>query len=434
TFMRFLAKNYDLLFWMLLSSIAWIIHFPGFFSVDSSVQMNQAVSGEYTVWHPPVMSFTWRYLNQLIAGPDGMFLIQYFAYIFALLFVVRASKCSALYRSLLLIVCFLFPPFFIQFNMIWKDSQHAAVFLLATSLLIYAEKFRILLIPALALLFYGVSIRHNAIVAFVPISFWVSLMVIRVDGLKKHEKILKVLLASILQIALMSIGSRYLTSLLVTSQYPNPLHAVFLYDLKAISLRVEKPLLPDYLLETEKYPDVGSIRTTFEPRWVNSDHSDLPGNEEQAEELKDRWVSVLMDYPLSYLKARWGMYSELLGLARENVCEPFFPHHFAVEDTLQSTLRRSTFSFLDAIQNSLLFRGWFYVLLLGFICLLSFYFSGLSAGFFVAISGFLYATTYFSFTHSCSFRYFYWPICAFLFASCYLINALVKPALHSELK
>ena len=70
------------------SSTPWIIsafllfgatlgmRFPGVVMYDSVTQYDQAISGVYADWHPPIMARTWALLNHLKEGSEPFFVIQ----------------------------------------------------------------------------------------------------------------------------------------------------------------------------------------------------------------------------------------------------------------------------------------------------------------------------------------------------------------------
>ena len=52
-------------FIILLLCIIFLLYFifqPGYLSPDSITQFNQATSGKYTGWHPPLMAYFWGLL------------------------------------------------------------------------------------------------------------------------------------------------------------------------------------------------------------------------------------------------------------------------------------------------------------------------------------------------------------------------------------
>ena len=56
--------------------ISYYYFYPGFMSMDSLMQYNQAISNQYGDWHPPIMSWFWRGWLKVFFGPSGMLLMQ----------------------------------------------------------------------------------------------------------------------------------------------------------------------------------------------------------------------------------------------------------------------------------------------------------------------------------------------------------------------
>ena len=52
------------------------IHYPGYMSTDSVIQLLQARAGIYTDWFPPAMAVFWRLWDRVVPGPFGMLLTQ----------------------------------------------------------------------------------------------------------------------------------------------------------------------------------------------------------------------------------------------------------------------------------------------------------------------------------------------------------------------
>src|SRR5262252_2252046 len=56
--------------------ITLVIFYPGIISIDASLQLQQARTGIYTDWYPPVMGWLWSFLDFVIPGPGGLFLFH----------------------------------------------------------------------------------------------------------------------------------------------------------------------------------------------------------------------------------------------------------------------------------------------------------------------------------------------------------------------
>lgn len=140
--------------------------FPGVMTIDSCDQLHEARKNFYTDGHPPVMAKMWRYIDQLVPGPLGMFAIQTFAFLFGANWILRrtfASRRAAVATALL----FLFPPVLAAMAVIWKDSLMAGMFLLGIAGLL-SERRRDRLLGLFAL-FVGTAVRWNAFAATAPL-------------------------------------------------------------------------------------------------------------------------------------------------------------------------------------------------------------------------------------------------------------------------
>lgn len=112
-----------------------LVMYPGMMMWDSIDQLLQARSGEFNDWHPPVMSFIWRWLDMAVAGPFPMLAVQLGLLWAGGWLVVRiAGSGSAAMRIAVLFVTFFFPPVACVMGFITKDAILAGVLLVAFGL------------------------------------------------------------------------------------------------------------------------------------------------------------------------------------------------------------------------------------------------------------------------------------------------------------
>ena len=52
------------------------VFYPGYMSNDSVDQLTQGRENLYNAWHPPIMSWVWGRLDQVIPGPLGMLIFH----------------------------------------------------------------------------------------------------------------------------------------------------------------------------------------------------------------------------------------------------------------------------------------------------------------------------------------------------------------------
>jgi hypothetical protein len=119
----------------------------------------------------------------------------------------------------------------------------------------------------------------------------------------------------------------------------------------------------------------------------------------------------VVDHPGEYLHHRWRFVEALVGLA-PHVC---YPHHFQIDPNpfgvrlADSVWNRETMRLLNAVHDSVLFRGWIYLLVLAAVAVAS----GLRrswAAFALAASGVLYFLPFALLAPSCDFRYLWWSV------------------------
>ncbi len=154
--------------WLLFMLFA----FPGYLTTESLDQLMDARVDQFTDWYAPVMSWIWRLIGHLIAGPAGMLALQsllFLAGAFGLLRRALPDRAAALATCGVL----LFPPITTVLAVIWRDGQLAG-FILAGAAAVASDR-RGWRIAGLALLIIGATMRDGATIAALPIVvalFW----------------------------------------------------------------------------------------------------------------------------------------------------------------------------------------------------------------------------------------------------------------------
>lgn len=162
------------------------VYYPGGANIDIANQARQA-AGEipYSDWHPPIMSAFWQLLYALTGTLGSLLVIQVCGFCCSgwLLCIATFRHTRNRLASLLPIAALLTPWGLSQIGMLWKDSQMAVAYLLATALLALirpAQKRSLwLLLPAAVLLIYGTGVRKNALPALLPFAILISWFLIR---------------------------------------------------------------------------------------------------------------------------------------------------------------------------------------------------------------------------------------------------------------
>ena len=144
---------------------------PGIMVWDAIRQYGQALSSRYDDWHPPAMSWLWRQLMPLGAGPAPMLLLQLLLYWtgFALL-AAAALRRGQPHTALATGLCAFLPIPFVLVGTVLKDSLMAGALLCAAGLIgMRRQDDRWLGCAAAALIMAAATLRFNAVAACLPL-------------------------------------------------------------------------------------------------------------------------------------------------------------------------------------------------------------------------------------------------------------------------
>jgi hypothetical protein len=183
-------NQFLILFIPLASALAFTsIFYPGFLNYDGLHALRGAIYGvKDSIW-PPMVSYIWRIVNLITPDIWGMFFAQIYIFIFACFMVIYRITKNITYAAFCLGILFILPYISGPMSVIFKDVLMAAFFMIAIFfILIYKDSkveiyYKIGFFAAIATLFIGVSTRHNAMAAALPIIFYMSL----VHGARKRR-------------------------------------------------------------------------------------------------------------------------------------------------------------------------------------------------------------------------------------------------------
>jgi hypothetical protein len=107
--------------WILTLALAW----PGQFSYDSVIQLNDGRSGFYHSWHPPVMAWLLGMMDALLRG-GGLFIVFDTALIFGALLSLLWMRSRVSWAVVVLaLICVVLPQFLLFQGIVWKDVLFA---------------------------------------------------------------------------------------------------------------------------------------------------------------------------------------------------------------------------------------------------------------------------------------------------------------------
>ena len=153
---------------ILLCIASWLLLFPGFATHDLPVQLAEARAGQYSDWHPPVMSWLWRQVERVVPGTTGMLALQ-LAMLWSGIFLCAGALTKHLgVRFILALALFLFPPVLGWAGSIGKDTWALGAGLIGAGLVLRIGPERRFAQHALvwgsgAAFFVVCAVRHNGL-------------------------------------------------------------------------------------------------------------------------------------------------------------------------------------------------------------------------------------------------------------------------------
>jgi hypothetical protein len=165
---------------LLLALAGSLAYWPGLVTWDSLRQYDQALSGDFDDWHPPVMEWIWRQLLPLSHSPAPMLVFQLSLYLIGfctLIELVRRRYGAG--RAFALGCIALLPIPVALLATIIKDSLMMGPLLMAAGLSGFVERKAmpeamkaLARIAALAACLFVATLRFNAFLAALPLALW----------------------------------------------------------------------------------------------------------------------------------------------------------------------------------------------------------------------------------------------------------------------
>lgn len=150
-------------------AIVAIYAWPGMLSWDSQYQLDQARSGAFTDWHPPIMAALWGVLDHIVRGPALMLVLQ--TELFACgLFVLLRRRTTPRRAAIATLVIVALPPVLTAMAVIWKDNLMIGALVAGTAMLTSPRK-RVRW-GSLAMFAFAAAVRVNGFSAVIPLVGW----------------------------------------------------------------------------------------------------------------------------------------------------------------------------------------------------------------------------------------------------------------------
>jgi hypothetical protein len=411
-----------------LGAIAYAsVFYPGAMSFDGAYQWWQARGGQSTNVQGVGMTWLWRAGNVLAPGPGAMFALQLFLFWSGLTLIAWNLSASTLWRVVFMLAVAVAPVAFVLFSHVWSDAMLMAALTCAVGLMLCgSEGPRRWLVPAWALLFVAVILRHNAIAAVFPLLIYMvhlrQPVALRADRARTRN------VAFALLVAMLFLASAFLlertvdirrTMFAVTGQW----------DLAAISLDVGAILMPPASHGPELSLD--DLRQAFVPYNSANLFERTKGGMRQPyfdpsdplnDEIRRAWIDAIIAHPGAYLAHRWALTKALFGSKPRDWPSGliYIDEEYQYKDNppvAPNTSRAHAWSLrlFDAMRDSVLLSAWPYLCLIVIALALGWrrrHRENMTPAFAVLISGAFYAAPLTLLAPSAELRYTGWTCIA----------------------
>lgn len=301
--------NFLALLVVALFALNVFLHYPGTMSNDSNNQYAEAISGNYSDWHPPVMAWLWSMLRRAAEGPAPFLLLHLALYWTGFGLLADGRRRAGMPRlALVVALAGAFPPFLYLNAMVSKDVGMVASWLAAVGLMFWfrAQNRRIPLYcgaAVAALMLYGTLVRGNALFALGPLLLYA---LAPAQWLRSTRLVAGALVVAVLAIPV----TQQLNRVLFDPERRDPVHALFLFDLMGIATHAGDP----GLLEPRATLTANDLKACYTPYWWDSlspwgrcaalVHRPDDSHATKGEGLPLQWAKTIAAHPLAYAKHR----------------------------------------------------------------------------------------------------------------------------------
>lgn len=434
---------------------------PGLYTPDSMNQLRQALSSYYSDWNPPLMAGVWSWLIKLSGEPEALFWFHLGLLAFGLLGWARALQMSYP-RSigvLFLSIGALSPAVLNFAGVIWKDVGFAFALIAASSgsalLSIYArqEDGKVVVLGALfalvmLCLFYAVGVRVNGLLAVIPIlALGVHSLLPRSQNLISRG--IAIVTMTVLGTGALWYANQITNYRILNSIKSNPEQYILLHDLVGIGVQTGHIRIPK-AFQSEVYTPQAVIDnyTAYSGNYLVYTvggksppllmHTGGQSSDYEAQaELRRVWLGEIAEAPKAYLMHRSAVFMSLLRINEPN---PYFHRVSFSEKPAEGTRLPGEAKAKDLLtrsilwweENTVIFMGWFWALMLVVLAVSGIFYRKHIEGQFILMlsaSGLAYLLPYFVVAPASDFRYLYWCVLAATISAVIAFSILARRAL-----
>jgi 4-amino-4-deoxy-L-arabinose transferase-like glycosyltransferase len=399
---------------------------PGELVADSREQLRQALSGQYSDWHPPVMALVWSWLIKLGATSGGLLVLHQFLHWLGIALIADGCRRSDRRREAWLVLAAgVFPVFVYYDRVVVKDVGMASAFVAATGIaawfLLQDKRVPLwaMLLSGLALA-YGLLIRTNAVFALGP-------MLLLYLPAARGPALPKILAGSVLAALLAIPLSNWINHKAIGARPEYPVQSLQLFDLMGIAVHSG-----DNRVMGQNPPSLAVIRACYTPYWWDpvSPWGSCPTLRQElgytlsldstdpaiVAATAAQWRRAIVGHPIAYLAHRLEFFNSSLYFV-----VPSFSFRYSKAADLAPYGTRQVEQreiYLDYLKNNFLWWPvvWLYLGLCALACLEMVRDASVTAymGRLLITSGLLFAGAYLIVGVATESRYYYWSVMAIL--------------------
>jgi hypothetical protein len=303
---------------LVFAGLQLAVFFPGYVSFDVLSQLEQARSGVINDVSPPA-ALLCRLGEQLVAGTGAVFVLGTLLFWGGCALLWRARRLSP---AAALVAALLGLPLGLLLPHLWTDLHLLAVLALYCGVVAGLGQREglsrgLLWLLALGLLGWATWVRHNAILAVLPLAWLLVPQPAALAGRLEPRRLPRLALWGMLAVLLVALRS---FSGVAVDQRVSVWAVTPLWDLQALSVAGERLRFPDGF--------TGAGISVAELRGVYSENTAVPLFEtpsgirnptlelftaEPATALLNAWWRGVLEQPLDWLQHRWRVFGRLFG-------------------------------------------------------------------------------------------------------------------------
>jgi hypothetical protein len=290
------------------AAVSFAIYFPGTLDPDSTTQLQEALSGRFTDWHPPIMAAFWRLLGNIAPGPAPLLAVHVGLYWLGVWALWDAAARRGGWRQILPLIAMAHPLMLVMLGAIQKDVGLAASLSAAFGLLYRQRSLGRPLSIAKSvivgvLLAYAVLVRWNGALAAGPLLLWW----IAPESVRAGRAIIVTALLGLVMVP----AASFVDHSMLKASRTHAQASLELFDMAGIAhfsgdralLDVPPGCYRPYFWDPLDSPQCGHL---FER---------LAATDEGASALTRRWLEAIATHPLAYATHRLAYFNSSTAFA-----------------------------------------------------------------------------------------------------------------------